>query len=403
MITPSKIFNFVLGFVFVVSTMFFRAVNQDFQGNPIEYLYNIQESFFRYGAFAVFGIGCLMVHRRQFKDRIFPIFVIYVLFTSLIISMDLSARRSLLNIFTALIFYYSVVSYLDASKTNLLINLAALILIINGIMCAFQVFGIDPVFQHIRPDLIPKSDPTGMMKLPAHLGTITAILFPLVAYLTPLSIPLCLILIWFSKSSVAVVSVALTFGFLIYPMFRNKKLFWISSLLVLVLSGLYVFLYDMPTGQFLERPKVWFFAFSHVLKSNPFIGLGISSFAKTNVMTIQNNGEPIQWIWVHNEFIQAFFEFGAFGVALIFMWIKERFKEFSKFSHNMEYRAWISSLFSILFCSLINFPFHLGRFSVVMLTVMAVNKVLYEHFSMLKNEEVHEEKAAYYHPCLRNI
>jgi O-antigen ligase len=148
----------------------------------------------------------------------------------------------------------------------------------------------------------------------------------------------------------------------------------------------------MPGGQFGERFKVWFLAFSTTLKQSPFFGLGIGSWALAGVRTAQSSvPEPLGWIWVHNEYLQAFFEMGAFGIIILFHFIRDRFREARKCFYSYEYQAIFCGFLGVLLVSILHFPFHIARLAIPALFIMAICQAWYEERKNL--EEEFNEKA----------
>jgi len=153
----------------------------------------------------------------------------------------------------------------------------------------------------------------------------------------------------------------------------NKWLFWSVCAGILALGAVYILNFDMPGGQFLERFKVWWFTFSYSLKSNVFFGNGLGSFAVLGVSTKQKTvSELLNWVWVHNEFLQAFFEAGLAGIVLIFVFVRERVEGFLKFRNDCQTQILFAAFLGLLLVSFFHFPFHLGRFAPLCVFVMAL-------------------------------
>jgi O-antigen ligase len=202
----------------------------------------------------------------------------------------------------------------------------------------------------------------GFMRLKVHLGVLSAILGPVIVFMAPAFALALLPLLWYGQSSVAVMALALAFGvwaFLNLP----RKWFIALSAVLLGLGLCYVIFYDMPGGQFTERFKVWHGTISVALKTNPWIGNGIGSFSKFNFQTLQTGHENLSWSWCHNEFVQAFFEFGLIGLGIIGYFFTSQAKRFTRHMRDPTLQILAISCLSILCVSFFHFPFHLARFA----------------------------------------
>ena len=329
-----------------------------------------QELFFRFGVLFLFCLSLLVRPLRFVPLYVFGAFLAYFLLTSSILGFDLKMRSQLMNIGMGILFIkiVSEVSYESIVKLAGWFFLGVVCL--NLLLCAMQYYGVDPLMSN--PENMGAMDRVvGFMKIKVHLGIMAAIFAPFIFLINPFLVVLCLPLIFFSQSSVAAGVFALSIGFLSY--FKmGKKLFVLSLLVILSTCGVFIFLYDMPGGQFFERFKIWHKTLEFALKTNPLIGCGIGAFSKWAPTTMQGNGEPILWPWVHNEYLQMFFEGGIAALFLIAVYLKKCFRRVYSVLSDPEYRAVFASLLTVFAVSVFHFPFHLARLAIPCLFVMAL-------------------------------
>lgn len=366
-----KIYTLVLSVFLAVGTFFFLPLpNGTGMEQALEFGYLSQELFFRYGAILLFVLSMFIKPIRIMRPNWIIAFVLYAFITSLLFGFDVSIRRSLMNLGCAAILFKAIYENVETGNVKTIGIGFALVLVWNLITCVQQYYGIDPLFS-APAELGHQDRMVGFMRMKVHLGALVAFISPFIfALWWPLLILTFPLLFW-SNSSVAIASFVISIGIILF--YRIKRVFFITSLAALILAGgFYVLKFDMPGGQFGERLKVWNATYSLTLKSNPFWGNGIGSFSKINLQTKQATvAENLQWTWAHNEFIQAFFEFGFAGISLIFMYIKGCFKGFLAHKKDRIVQISFASLVSVLAIAFFHFPFHLGRLSGICVFIMA--------------------------------
>lgn len=367
-----KIFqHLVMAFV-VVGTFFYVPAHNLSNDQAIDMGYMAQELFFRYGVFFVFAFSLFMKPVRSAQLGLFAIFSVYAILLGINCGFDIQTRRSLLNLCTAFVFVKSISDYFETDNLKIVGLWILGVILFNSAFCVQQYFKCDPLFQASSASLGFKDSIVGLMKAKVHLGTLVAIVSPFIFNLVPLSVVLAVPLLCVANSSAAIAAFALSIGLLAY--FRARKaVFFTSLILIVVASAFYVMRYDMPGGQFQERFKVWNAVYGIALTSHPFVGNGIGSFAKLNLESEQaTSSELLTWSWAHNEYVQAFYEFGAIGLAIIFFYVKETFKDFWRFKKDRNLQAIFASLLSVFIISIFHFPFHIGRLAIPCLFTMGL-------------------------------
>jgi O-antigen ligase len=318
----------------------------------------------------ILGLSFFLKPLRSSDFKVFGLFLVLVFSCSLNFGFDVQARRSVLNIFIALLFVRVTADYFSFRFLKIASFWMLGVLLFNLTMCAQQYFKIDPLFA-MPSNLGHLDSMVGFLRMKVHLGSLLAVISPVIFFASPVMALLAVPMLCVANSSAAVVSYAVSIGLLI--LLKMKRIYAILAVVViLVAGGLYVYKFDLPGGQFKERFKVWNAVYGEGLKRNPFFGSGSGSYAKLNLMTMQKNGEPQVWTWAHNEYIQSFFEFGFIGLGLIVIYLKGVFKGFIRNWKDSELQVLFASMIAVVGVSFLHFPFHIARLAIPCLFVMGL-------------------------------
>jgi len=323
---------------------------------PGKQFYNAQEVFFQYGSIAMIIVSMMVSRKRTFRNPLFILFGAYVLINTLAVFSNIG-RLGLLNFFLGFILIREFIEKqsLDLSSvTNMLFNYS----LVNIIFICLQIIKIDPVFSSANPQNMIEVDICGMMALKSNLGILAAFSLPFFLinrkFLYAIS---CLPLLYFGKSSAAVMACLVTALVFIWSE-GKKKLFFSLIFIFALICGSYVYFYDAPTGEITKRFNVWFAGIHYLVGSNPWFGHGLGGWQSINFATIQNNGIPERWLWAHNEFIQVAFELGIAGFFCLFFYLGNLITRSIKYSFES-----LVILTPIILISFFHFPWHLGRFA----------------------------------------
>lgn len=352
--------------VFLIGCTVFFIPGQEFYGP--------QEVFFQYGAMALLAISYATKREREVTNKFLGMFFLYALANTILFHFNPVSRIKVLNLFLGM-FLIKETSERMTLNFEMVGNLLALFCALNVAWIGLQLNQIDPIFSSMNPQNMPQVDTVGFMGLKANLGCLAALAFPFIFEASPLASIICLPLLWFGQSSTAVLAFMISFLFLMW--FKNRKLFWILAGICLAGGIYYIFCKDLPTGEFPKRIKVWMAGISYLAGTKPWFGHGLGAWAVTGFTTLQQNGEPQQWVWAHNEFIQLAFEIGVVGMVCLYAYFKDLFKVI-----NLKYgnhRLAISILIPLVIISFFHFPAHLGRFAgLVCFMIAAVEALISE-------------------------
>lgn len=375
-------FDYCLKIFVVVGTLFYMLPPPGH--DALFWNYFCQEQFFIYGVMLLFALSLFSEPTRALKCKSLGVFFAYLIFTTLIGEFGEMEKYYLQGICFGFLFYKLVYERINLNDLRKYAAWLYWLLFANLVLCFFQMFRHDPIFQHIHINLVPTHELViGFMRLQAALGILAAMIAPILFILHPLTSIIAIPLIIFSKSSAAAMAFVISIGFLSY--FRMKKIHWILLVLAVLAAGaVYVIKYDMPSGQFGERFKIWEWSLRMTLLNKPFTGLGIGAFAKIAPQTPQiTQAENMTWIWAHNEYLQTLFELGIAGFVMMICFIKVRIEDFFRNSWNLELQALFGCFISILIVSFFHFPFHMAKMVGLTLFLLAA-------FHAKSSELIHE-------------
>lgn len=369
-----KVFNFSVFFYVVVGTFFYLPVALGLGIDYSRHTYFCQEMFFRYGAIFLFFVSMLMTPVRTFDAKILAFASIYLLLINVMQGFGLPKRETILDVFLALLFIKTTVENLDDVKGAAWALFY--VVLINLFFCVLQYFKMDSLISAMDSKLIPIPEPTGLLRLPVHLGVIGAMISPILFIIHPLAFLTVIPLVYFSHSSTAVCVFGVSSVYLLSRRIPKKARYILPFIVICAIgtaaAAFFILKIDMPTGTFGQRFDVWQKSFFHVLKESPYFGFGLGSFADWKLTTLQNNGQPIEWPWAHNEYIQFLVETGILGCLILWGWMKGMFSKFLDVAGNYQSECIYTALFSIGLLSIIHFPFHLARTAIPALFIIAL-------------------------------
>jgi len=180
-----KIFDYSLKIFLVVSTLFFVRPVKGMSDETIRASgYVFQERFFIFGVLFMLAMSFLIDGKRKADLRILGVYLIALVLTSTLINYELSTTKALLNIFIGVIFYKVVVEYFDFKNIRSYGWWFFCLLLLNLVVAITQYFSVDMIFTSRNPEL-GTIEPSGFMKLRAHLGVLTAMISPLLVLFSP--------------------------------------------------------------------------------------------------------------------------------------------------------------------------------------------------------------------------
>lgn len=346
--------------------------------------------------------------------------------------------QALHYLFYGLMIYQIIVFFSKSNETKKYAKAILFVLLFNVGWCFLQMKQIDPVMQMTDFQIQSKfSEYSGFFALPAFLGNYAAAALPLSFIVSYWFIPAFLIALFFSKSSFSIISAYLAVLFFFW--FKSRRAFWILLAVTTAVSAFYVINFDMPTGQFERRAKIWRLIVNIAAK-NQFLGTGLGTYknvvfgeteprhrtiatndpaflknfltkeafdnqkedlgkhlqsmsaenfviSNVRVELVKNGIDFKQWSNAHNEYLEAFYETGIIGLIFIFGYIYDTFRRFWESGRkNIQCVALMASFIAILVVSFGHFPFHVARLAGPFLVIMALLEV-----SLIESRKVSQE------------
>lgn len=366
----SKALNTFIKIFLAMSTFFYLAAPSNLQGNSlIEWGYMVQELFFRYGALAVIAFSLFSKPKRTVNIATLGFIFLYLLLTSAMFSFDVASRRVLLNFAIAILFYKTVAEHSDLDLKSAGVWFF-FIMLANYAMMALQYFRADPLYNSAFDYLPNYHELVGFLGLQPHVGSMAAILAPIIFFVNPLLVCLLLPMLWMTKNSTAVAVFVVIMSVIAHRKLPKLWFFVLMSLLI-VSGAIFVICFDMPGGEFSRRFVVWHQALSHFLKTSPYFGIGLGTFAKLAPQMQISDHQVLVWTWAHNDFLQFTFEAGILGIGIVVYYLRTMFQRFNACIFSDKSFFLFMSFVSICGIAFMHFPFHLGRFVPICIFIMA--------------------------------
>jgi hypothetical protein len=328
-----------------------------------------QEIFFQYFAVLFFTLSLFVPKKRDISNGWLAAILAYALFHTILLKFDPPTRLHLMNMFLGLVTFKIIAERIDVEPKiwgKAFIGFC----ILNIVWITFQYFNQDPLFSPIEPDKKATVDMVGLLGAHYALGCAAALMAPFIYAVHPACLIFVVPLLMAGKSSTAVLAAVVSILFIIWN--ENRKLFLVLVVLGIVGTVIYTIYYDMPTGQFGKRMKIWQYGFHYLAGTDLWRGLGLGSWHTTGFMMRKQNGEPEWWSWAHNEYLQYAFEQGVFGFMLLTGYIVSLFKRTVRQCYNSKYG--LAAFISLLAISVFHFPFRIGRLAVVAIVIVAITE-----------------------------
>lgn len=338
----NKLFDIYLK-IFLLGTLVFFVPNQ-FQYIP-------QEKFFQMGAIGLFGLSFIVPARRMINNLYLGVLFTYVILNTLIVHyVDFSIGK-MFNIFLGVVVIKTLAERVDLNFKKIG-EFFAVFCILNILQLSLQVMNVDPIFSMVNGS-VREIDHTGLLSSRVVLASVGALMLPFMYAASPLYFLAVVPLLWFGKSSVCVLASALAIIFLVAKGDKKKLMIYGGSFLAL--ASAYIIFIDIPGGGvgMVKRFPVWGKSVE-VLRSTPWFGAGLGSWLRTGFTTVQNNGVQETWTWAHNDFLQWMFETGIAGIILLWVWLRDMFR-------NCRDAICLSALSILCMITFFHFPFHIAR------------------------------------------
>lgn len=353
----------------------------------------IQQKFFHVGAMALCGIF--------FGNIWITLFLWLNIILFLFHGADVGSAQ-VFNVFlTGLLFACSRNFFKERPFSKYVLPLY-IVTVISIIFMILQIIGIDPL--HAPVNLFGEVDDSrslhlvcGLFKLPAFHAIFLTLISSLMIFISGWVGFLLIIPVIMSKCAGAGIAYGFLIPFYIYHKF--KKLFLPSIFIGIIASAGYL-IYDRNNDALTFNSR--FEAWSLVLKQScgNLLGYGPDSFRQYNknkdfVFSSDEEYNPIlrtkktlfyysanlgerekrfknkipklivNWTEAHNEYLQFLFEYGVFGIILLFGFCREIYDRYVLSEKSNEVLALFSFFCVLAISSTTQFPFHLARLTAI--------------------------------------
>jgi hypothetical protein len=214
---------------------------------------------------------------------------------------------------------------------------------------------------------------------------------PFVFTASPFAVIALIPLFIVSKSSTSVVAGLI--AFLVMVWFRNRKAAVLWALALVACGVFYVLKFDMPSGEFTKRFNVWWAAIN-LIRGDVWFGAGLGSWKEMMVMTEQVSSKELKyWSWLHNDFLQLFFECGVFAIIGLYFYFKRIAGSIkNRLEYDKAFQVLITAFMSLCVIAFFHFPFHAGRLAGIAVFILAALEAKIHDFksSETKKEVIHE-------------
>jgi hypothetical protein len=321
-------------------------------------------------ALMALGFACISMTMWD-KNKYISIFLMYATLSYLVVCNQ--SPRAMLCLITgsgSILFTYLI----SKSSVNIFKSLLWFS-ILNFVYVIAQAFKLDPVFITSHGDMIDRT--VGFMGSRNQLGIFSACSGILLTYLSPwfllLSIPILLV-----KCSSAFAGIMA--GIASWCFFMGHKVLAIAFIISILISiPIFIFFKSSLVYEFKERLSIWHLSIEQTvsgkmeqyndkgekireIKCNPLFGYGIGNFF---VMSPKSQGKTIDHMYshryehAHNDLVEAFFEFGYIGLALIILAVSKIVSDFVHCVHKTNTLiVAFSTLICLTVCSLGVYVFH---------------------------------------------
>lgn len=343
--------------------------------------YKPQEMFFQYGVFVLFGLSLINERQRECLNKRLFYFLATLFILTITKHFEVVPRMTMLNMFLGFVAVKIIADYIELDYEKIA-TVFEWVCVLNVIWLALQVLNIDPIFTNVYYENMPQVDHVGFMGARFALGCAGALMLPFILRHKLWHAIIILPMLWFSKSSTVMGASALIFGVYLWARMPKRgffrPLFILACLSAGVLALVYIFYFDLPTGQFEKRFVVWGMAVK-IWTQNPFYGIGLGEWKNLGVMGIQQNGELENWVWVHNEFFQVLVEGGLFPFILLLVYVWNLVKTVPDWTIK-------SAVIALCAISMFHFPFHVGRLACLGVFILGIAEAV-------RREDEHEVSA----------
>lgn len=354
-----------------------------------------QVQFYQLAGFVLF-VALLL------QNRYLALFSIWTVFHFGFFNFPNPAGQYVINIFTACIIYQVFYQWITKERIKLILGCLIFLCVLNLLYMVCQSIGGEFIYRR-HGETIYQPDIVGMLGLKAAMGMFFAMTLPFVLmyadrfkglYL------LALAFMWPIYRSDCTAAVLGTIAVVLWHVWhQSRKLFTALVLLLVIIGSAYAWHDHKQNNMMVDRANLWKVVMRDVV-IHPVIGYGMNSVhavgptkdfmyfmnmrthetakcmyhKETNTFIppdgFQQAGDPINpWGEFHNEYIQAWFEFGIVPLIILGFLLWHIWTIYTPSPINI---ALIGFFVAILIFGIGQFPFHLARIGYIIPVMLAM-------------------------------
>jgi hypothetical protein len=273
------------------------------------------------------------------------------------------------------------------------INLFLWFVVVNITMMIFQALGMDLIYtQQITTagttqiSYMKNFEFIGFMGNNACMGILIAFAIPILAMRKIWLGLIMFIPLYFSKSSICYAAGVVSMIFVLYHKVDRKALIGIT-LALLVVGFSYIKFVDMPMGMMGSRIELWKVCVRDAM-IHPISGWGLDSFRNElphkpfvysrDVQLVKKQLSAAVWDNPHNLYVSLFYEWGIFGLVILFGLIREATIRFRRSIKTIQVVGLFGVIITLLIVSTAQFPMFLARMIVIIIPMFALYEIITE-------------------------
>lgn len=319
--------------------------------------------------------------------------------------------KQVINVFLGSLLFVASRHFFKSREKGYVLKLFRLpLMVLVSLTLAFtalQLFSIDPIanfvthYGEVKPHF-SYNQPSGMFFGQVFNGQFLAIASSILIFHTFWIGLVCALMTFMLHSCGAVLAALFVLSFYTYFKFHYARRLFVTLLCVILISGAAYLIYEKhdDSKTFMARFEHWHLVFKKVMERP--LGYGPDSFRSINKLKnfhfvsdesynpalltagdppsfryhSADNGQwearfkgkvpsewPSHWYEAHNDWLQFLFEYGVFGVAILWGFIVEIINRFKASEKDREVLALFACLCAYGIISTVQFPFHLARIS----------------------------------------
>lgn len=327
-------------------------------------------------------------------NKYISVFTVYCLFSMMIVTRTHPSSFIVLThiYFACLIMRF--ISNLDSKKRKWILWTMVAVAVMQGIYIILQYAGFDFIFHEIPGQ--PFNRTVGFAGSRNQIGVFFAVTAPLVVSMLPWAIPLIIFGLCCSVTTTA--WIAAIISCMVFLLMRCKKVTLYVIPIILILSVVFFWKFDRLSNEAVtERLDLVKLTISQIHKGkaelryknvtryvtcNPWTGFGLNTFMRVSpysqfdILWLYKLGFRSKSLRVyshaHNDYAEAWFEFGHIGFSLVLIIILNLFYRFFRAKKTKELTTIFCCLLAHMGCAMGVFSVHTAHSGMLLVVFMGL-------------------------------